>query len=83
MKHKLKYIKKWIIIIFLWVSILIFSLIFLDNKIMILCGWVFITGSVMWLKEKDHEKFYWKNYVRKNKRLRIGRKRSRYHQKDE
>ena len=57
-----KDIKKWIIIIFLWLSILIFSLIFLYNKTMILGGWMLITGLVMWLKGKDYEKWYWKNY---------------------
>jgi hypothetical protein len=57
-----KDIKKWIIIIFSWIIVLIFSLILLDNKTMMLSGWLLITGLVMWLKGKDYEKWYWKNY---------------------
>ena len=57
-----KDIKKWIVIIFSWVMILIFSLILLDNKAMMLGGWLLINGLVMWLKGKDYEKWYWKNY---------------------
>ena len=57
-----KDIKKWIIIIFSWIMILIFSLIFLDNKTMILGLWALITGLVMCLKRKDYEKWYSKNY---------------------
>jgi len=57
-----KDIKKWIIIIFSWIIVLIFSLILLDNKSMTLAGWLLITGLVMWLKGKNYEKWYWKNY---------------------
>lgn len=57
-----KDIKKWIIIIFSWIIVLIFSLIFFDNKTMILGGWLLIIALVMWLKGKDYEKWYWKNY---------------------
>ena len=57
-----KDIMKWIIMIFSWIAVLIFSLIFLENKAMMLGGWLLITGLVMWLKGKDYEKWYWKNY---------------------
>jgi hypothetical protein len=50
-----KDIKKWIIIIFSLIIVL-------DNKTMMLSGWLLITGLVMWLKGKDYEKWYWKNY---------------------
>ena len=45
-----KDITKCIIIIFSWIVVLIFSLILLDNKSMMLGGWLLITGLVMWLK---------------------------------
>lgn len=57
-----KDIKKWMVIIFSWLMVLIFSLIFMDNKILVLAGWLLITGLVMHIKGKDYEKWYWKNY---------------------
>ena len=57
-----KDIMKWIIMIFSWIAVLIFSLIFLENKAMMLGGWLLITGLVMKLKGKHYEKWYWKNY---------------------
>ena len=56
-----KDIMKWIIIIFSWIAVLIFSLILLENKAMMLGGWLLITGLVMKLKGKHYEKWYWKS----------------------
>jgi len=56
-----KDIKKWLLIIFSWIILLIFSLIFVNfmyNKLTILGVWLMITGLFMLFKRKDYRKWY-------------------------